>query len=155
MGMEFVGISQSVVMAGGVAGGIAAGMFGSKLKINNAYLPIMASGLALIPLGLAFLFNLPYFVIYVILTASCALALASVTVANIQVVSLIQGETPTELTGKVMSIVVMLPFLANALGQFVYGFAFEHLAAVPCLIVLVTVVFVAAIAAFTRKSVVA
>jgi len=155
MGMEFVGVSQSVMMAGGIVGGIVTGMLGSKLKISNTYLPIMISGLAMLPIGLAFLLNLPSFVIYVVLTAACALALAALTVANIQVVSLIQKETPTELTGKVMSIVVMLPFLANALGQFVYGFIFEYFTTVPYLIVFVTVAMVVVIAMFTRKSIVA
>jgi len=148
MGMEFVGINQSVMMLGGVLGGIAAGALSSKLKISNAYVPIMLSGLTMIPVGLAFLLNLPYFVIYIILTAACALTLACVTMANIQVISLIQKETPTELTGKIMSLVVMLPFSAQAAGQFVYGFIFEQMAAWPHVIILATTGIVVLIAIY-------
>ncbi|MCL2422160.1 MAG: MFS transporter, partial [Defluviitaleaceae bacterium] len=116
MGMEFVGISQSVMMSGGILGGIFTGMLGSKLKISSAYLSILMSGLIMIPAGLAFLFDMPYLLAYVIITGASTLAFAFITTASIQVVSLIQGSTPTELTGKVMSLLMMLPFLANALG---------------------------------------
>ena len=151
MGMEFVGISQSFMMSGGIMGGIAAGVLGSKLKINNVHLLIMMSGLVMIPVGLTFLLNTPYFVTYVIITAACVAALAFVTTANIQVVSLIQKETPTELIGKVMSLVVMLPFLANALGQYVYGIVFEQFAALPYIVMFATVGIVVVIALYTRK----
>jgi len=152
MGMEFVGISQSIMMSGGIVGGIAAGVLGSKLKIDNAYFPVMMSGIVLIPVGIAFTIGFPYFLVYVILTAACAVAFAFVTIANIQVVSLIQTKTPTELTGKVMSIVVMLPLMANALGQLIYGIAFEYLAAVPYVLPLVTAGVVVVIAFYARSS---
>jgi len=152
MGMEFVGISQSFMMSGGVIGGIAVGILGSKLKITNAYVPIILSGIVLIPIGLAFLLNAPYFVTYIVITAACTLALAFVTAANVQVVSFIQQETPAELIGKVISLVVMLPFLANALGQFVYGIAFEQLVAIPYTIVFFTAVTVVVIGVYVRSS---
>jgi len=150
MGMEFVGISQSFMMSGGVVGGIAVGILGSKLKITNTYLPIMLSGLVMIPIGLAFLFNAPYFVTFVIITAACTFAMAFITAANVQVVTLIQTETPTELTGKIMSLAMALPFLAIAIGQFVYGFAFEQLAALPYIIVLFTVGMVVLVGVYVR-----
>ena len=140
------------MMSGGIVGGITAGVLGNKLKITNAYMPIMLSGLVMIPVGLALLFDAPYLVTYVMITAACVLAFALITIANIQVISLIQGETPAELTGKVMSLVVMLPFLANALGQFIYGIAFEHLATMPYIVMFVTVGMVVVIAIYTRKS---
>jgi len=153
MGMEFVGISQGFMMSGGVVGGIIAGVLGNKLKINNAHQLIMMSGIVMIPVGLAFLLNVPYFTTYVIITITSMLALALVTTVNVQVVSLVQGETPTELIGKVISIVVMLPFLANSLGQFVYGMAFEQLVAVPYIVLFTTVGMVVAIAIYTRKTI--
>ncbi|MCL2580126.1 MAG: hypothetical protein FWE32_08890 [Oscillospiraceae bacterium] len=152
MGMEFVGISQGLMMAGGVIGGVIAGVLGSRLKITSAYLLIMMSGLVMIPIGLAFLLNVSYSLIYVIITAACALALTLITMANIQIVSLIQTETPTELIGKVMSLVVMLPFLAQALGQLIFGVVFEQLAALPYVIMFVTAGIVVMIAIYTGKS---
>ncbi|MCL2572751.1 MAG: MFS transporter [Defluviitaleaceae bacterium] len=152
MGMEFVGISQGIMLTGGVLGGIITGVLGSKLKTNKIYIPIMMSGLFLIPIGLAFLLDAPYFVIYVVMTIASVLALATVTMVSIRILSLIQGETSTELIGKVISVVVMLPFLANALGQLAYGMAFERLATLPYVIMFVTAGVVALIAIFTRRS---
>ncbi|MCL2421530.1 MAG: hypothetical protein FWD03_06705, partial [Defluviitaleaceae bacterium] len=77
---------------------------------------------------------------------------AFITTASIQVVSLIQGSTPTELTGKVMSLLMMLPFLANALGQLVYGVFFEQFVNLPYVVMFATVVMVVFIAIYTRRS---
>jgi len=152
MGMEFVGISQSIMLTGGILGGILTGILGNKLKTNNIYISIMVSGLALLPIGLALLFNAPYFVTYIIMTVACLLALAVVTTVNIRIISTIQGVTPTELAGKVMSVVVMLPFMGNALGQLAYGVAFEQFAALPYVIMFVTAGIVAVIAIYTCRS---
>jgi len=152
MGMEFVGISQSIMLTGGVLGGVITGVLGSKLKVNHIYMLVIAAGLALIPIGLAFLFSVPYFTVYIIMTVACLLVLAVSTAIVIRMTSLIQGETPTELIGKVISVVVMLPFLGNALGQFVYGIVFEQLATLPYVIMFATAGMVAVIALYTRKS---
>ncbi|MCL2857416.1 MAG: MFS transporter [Oscillospiraceae bacterium] len=152
MGVEFVGISQSIMLAGGVLGGITTGLLGNKLKASNIYMLIIISGLALLPIGLTFFINIPYLATYIIMTSACLVALAAVTAIQIRIISLIQGETPTEITGKVMSLVVMLPFLANALGQLAYGVAFEQLAALPYVIMFATAGMVAMIAIFTRRS---
>ena len=152
MGMEFVGISQSIMLTGGILGGIITGVVGNKLKTDNIYIPIIMSGLALIPIGLALLFNAPYFMTYIIMTTACLLALAVVTTVNIRIISAIQGVTPTELAGKVMSVVVMLPFMGNALGQLAYGAAFEQLAALPHVIMFVTAGVVSAIACYAHRS---
>jgi len=152
MGMEFVGISQSIMLTGGIFGGIITGILGNKLRTGNLYMLIIVSGLTLIPIGLAILFNAPYFIIYIIMTVACLLALAALTALNIRIVSLIQGQTPTELIGKVISVVTMLPFLGNAIGQFIYGIAFEQLAALPYIIMFATAGVVAMIGVFTRRS---
>jgi len=152
MGMEFVGISQSIMLTGGILGGIITGVLGNKLKINSIYIPIMVSGLVLIPIGLVFWLDAPYFVAYVVITAASILAIATVTMVNIRIISLIQEETPIKLVGKVISVVAMIPFLANALGQFAYGVAFERLWTVPYVIMFATAGMIAIIALFTRKS---
>jgi len=151
MGMDFVGLSQSFMMAGGILGGVLTGILGNRLKVTTIYLLIMSSALVMIPVGIVLFLDMPSVVIYVSLTLACFLAMVLVTTANIQIVSLIQNETPTELIGKVISIIVMLPFLANALGQLMYGFVFEAFEASPYLVVFVTVGLVVGIALYTRK----
>ena len=152
MTMEYVGISQSIMMAGGLAGGLLSGAIGNKLEITKAYLILIASGLAIIPIGLAFIFDVPIFTIYIIITAACALVFIIVMPVNILIISFIQTETPIELTGKVMSLLMVMPFLANALGQLFYGVVFEWFEAIPWLVVFVTVILTVLVGWYARKT---
>jgi hypothetical protein len=43
------------MMGGGLLGGILAGVLGSKLKLENAYLLLTGAGIAVIPVGIALL----------------------------------------------------------------------------------------------------
>jgi MFS family permease len=151
LGMNYVGISQSAMMGGGLLGGILAGVFGGKLKFKNVYLILIASGLAVIPMGIALTLNTPAFATYLIITIACALAFALIMPANILIISYVQAETPTELVGKVMSLMVVIPFLANALGQLFYGVVFEWFESVPWLVVFVTVLLTALTGLYARK----
>jgi len=151
MGMDMVGLSQSVMMAGGVVGGILAGMLGARLSIQKAYLLLAIGGMTLLPMGLAFLFDLPNAVIYIVITLASALTMLVLQMSTILLISYIQLETPTELVGKVMSLLVILPFIANALGQLVYGVFFERFEDTPWLVIFATVLAGGAIALYARK----
>ena len=151
LGMELVGISQSIMFAGGLLGGIIAGTLGTRLTIKAAPFLLMLVAVLVIPMGLVFLFEMPALQAYIIITAASALTLVSIQVASIQMMAFVQRETPTELTGKVMSLLVILPFVANALGQLIYGVFFEQFYTLPWIVVFVTVVFSAAIAFYSRS----
>ena len=152
MSMDYVGISQSAMMGGGLLGGILAGVLGGKLKFENTYLILMASGVTVIPIGIVLLINAPIFVTYLVITITCSLAFAFIMPANILIISYVQTETPTELIGKVMSLVVVIPFLANALGQLAYGVVFEWFLYMPWVVVFVTVVLTVLAGMYTRKT---
>ena len=149
MGMDYVGISQSFMLAGGLIGGIISGTIGSKLKISKIYLLLIASGFAIIPIGLVFVLNIPTFVAYVIITAACAMVLISNMIVNIRIITIIQGETPVELLGKVMSLIVMLPLMAMAFGNLAYGAFFEWFSA--WVVVLITAFLSIMIGVYARK----
>jgi len=151
MSMAMVGINQSVMMVGGLLGGIAAGALGTRLTMRKLHLPLMAISLFLLPMGLVFMFDAPAFVIYVIITAMSALVFVAAQMCSIPMIAFIQRETPTELIGKVMSIMLVLPFLANAMGILLFGMLFERLAGLPWVIVLAVVLVSAAIAVYGRR----
>jgi len=149
MGMSYVGISQSVTLAGGVVGGIISGTIGNKLKISKTYLLIIASGFVIIPIGLVFVFSVPTFAAYVIITAVCAIVLISNMIVNIRIITIIQNETPVELLGKVMSLIVVLPLMAIAFGNLAYGAFFEWFA--PWVVVFITAFLSVMIGVYARK----
>ena len=151
MEMNMVGVNQSFMMAGGIIGGIATGALGERMTIQRAWFPLLLCSLAIAPIGAVFLFNVPVFAAFVIMTAASTLTLAFIQLCNIQLMSFIQRETPTELIGKVMSILLILPFVANALGQVLIGVLFEQLSALPWIIVFVASAISVAVTLYSRK----
>jgi len=151
MSMAFVGINQSIVMIGGVLGSVIAGALSSRLSIHKLYQPLIASSLFVIPLGFIYLFNIPAFVSYVIITVASALIFLFMQICSIQMIAYVQAETPVELIGKVMSVLMTLPFLANAIGMTFFGSLFEVFSRSPWIIIFATAIFMFYIAFYSYK----
>ena len=87
-------------------------------------------------MGVVFLFDVPVFVAYVIVvTAGFAFAFSAKILA-IAMMTFIQMETPVELGGKVLSVLMVVPFVAQALGYPLQGRLFGQFAASPWVVVL-------------------
>ena len=151
MGMKLVGVSQSIMMAGGILGSIITGMLGARLTIKKMPFLIILGSVAIMPIGLIFLFETPVFWAFTVITAASALSACILQMATIQFFAFIQGETPIEFTGKVMSLILILPFLASALGHLIYGVLFEQFEAAPWIVVFVTVFMSCMIAVYSGK----
>ena len=151
LSMALVGVNQSVLMVGGLVGGILAGVLGSRFSVQKIHMTIAAIGIFLAPIGLSLMFDLPPFAVFVIITAAAALALVAGQMCSIQLMAFIQGVTPSELIGKVMSIIMLLPFLASAFGMLLFGVLFERLADLPWLVIFAVVFVSILIAMYTRK----
>ena len=82
---------------------------------------------------------------------SVALTLAVMQIVNIQFMAFVQREIPTELLGKIMSLITILPFVSSALGSLMYGLLFDWFRVLPWVVVLGTVVAWAGIAAWAGK----
>jgi MFS family permease len=150
MEMGMVGISSSVMMFGGLLGGILAGVLGARLTMQKIYLPLLFCCISLLPMGIIFFFNASDYLVYVVITVSSALALISTQVCNIQFFAFIQKETPSELIGKVMSILLIVPFLANALGQLLFGMLFEQFGELPWIIIFLAIFFSGIVVIYSR-----
>ena len=70
---------------------------------------------------------------------------------SIALITYIQKETPTELRGKVLSLLTMRPFLATALGQSIAGVVFERFYAVPWIPVLGAAALSLTVAVYARS----
>ncbi|MCL2620290.1 MAG: MFS transporter [Defluviitaleaceae bacterium] len=149
MEMDMVGFSASFMMVGGLAGGILAGTLGKRITLSKLWIIMVLVSLAIAPIGAVLLLDLPYFVTYVVITAASAVTLMIVQMFTIPVFAYIQKETPSELIGKVMSVIMMMPFLANAVGQLIYGIFFEQFA--PWIVIVVSSILSAVIALLSRR----
>ena len=140
MGEGMVGIAQALMGAGGIAGGIIAGVLGSKLRVEKTHLLLLVSSLLFSPLALSFLLNLSNTVVYLVLAITVFVVMSVTTLVSIQIFSFMQRETPEHLLGKVMSLFMMLALLGMPFGQFLFGVLFEQLAHMPWLVIGIAIV---------------
>lgn len=149
---QLYGISQGVMAAGGLLGGLLAGVAGNKLKIRHSYILLLFCGLGVLPMGIVLWMGVPPFVSYVVITALTSLLMAAATLFSIQMLAFVQAETPTDIVGKVLACLMALSTCAQPIGQAVYGVLFEALADSVWIILLGTALITCVIAVFSKKS---
>lgn len=132
---QLYGYSQGAIAAGGLFGGILVGVFAKKLNIKKMYLLLLMTAALLLPIGITLRLGLPAFISYLVISISCFLVMSVATMVTVQMLTFIQGETPMQLTGKVLSCVMSLAMCAQPLGQAMYGFLFDAFKATPHIIV--------------------
>ncbi len=130
------GFAEGALAAGGLAGGIGAGMFAKKLAIRNAGRLIIISSACVFPMGAALLLSSSGMVNYVVLTLCCFGIMASSTMFSVQMMAFIQTETPRELIGKVIAVILTVSMCAQPLGNALYGVLFEICAGAEAAVVL-------------------
>ncbi len=137
MSDELYGITQAVMAGGALFGGIITGIYAKKLMVHKVYMFLFLSALFLLPVGLVIAFGLPPIVCYVIITASCFCLMALTSVVGIQMLTFLQSETPPELVGKVISLILAMILCAQPLGQAMYGMLFDAFVEYRYVVVLV------------------
>lgn len=119
------GFAQGVLAAGGLAGGICAGILAKRLFIHKSGRLIVLSAVCLLPVSASLLLAKSGMINYVILTMSCFIIMVCATVFNVQILSFFQMVTPAHLIGKVMALVFTVAMCAQPLGNALYGVLFE------------------------------
>ena len=122
---KLYGFAEGALAAGGLAGGISAGVFAKKLSIQRAGNLIIASAVSVFPAGLAQLVFSSGMLNYIILTVCCFCIMLFSTVFAVQMLSFFQTETPQSLVGKVIAVILAVSMCAQPLGNVVYGILFE------------------------------
>ncbi len=149
MSSELYGVSQGVMAAGGLLGGVLAGALGKRLRLRRAWLLLLICAVSILPMSLVLLFDAPL-LCYLVLTAMSALSMACAMICNIQMLAFVQSETPNRLIGKVIALIMMVNLCAQPLGQSMYGLLFEHFARTPYIVVLGAALASFCIAAYSR-----
>lgn len=119
------GYAQGALAAGGLAGGIGAGIFARKLSIQKAGSLITASALCIFPIAAVLILFSSGMVNYLVLTVCCFIIMILSTVFTVQMMSFMQAETPQNLTGKVIAVALTIAMCAQPLGNALYGVLFE------------------------------
>ena len=102
------GLAEGILAAGGLAGGIGAGIFAERLAIRAALI-LFSSGM----------------INYIVMTVCCFAVMVFSTAFTVQMMSFIQTETPQDLIGKVIAVILTVSMCAQPLGNTLYGVLFE------------------------------
>ena len=130
------GFAQGALAAGGLVGGIGAGIFADRLDVRRSAQILTACALCVFPMGLTLLLSDSGILNYLVLTVCCFLIMVFSTVFTVQMMSMIQTETPPHLTGKVIAVTLTFSMCSQPLGNTLYGILFEACRGFESLVVL-------------------
>lgn len=122
---RFYGYATGVMGAGGLAGGICAGIFAKKLHMKKAGKLLLLCAFFICPMGIVQVLSVSAMTNYLVLTVCCFFVMLCATVFTVQVMSFVQTETPQHLIGKVIAVILTVSMCAQPLGNAVYGMLFE------------------------------
>lgn len=144
------GYAQGVIAAGAVLGGLLAGTLSKKLKAKTSPLLLIGCSLFILLEGIALQALNSSMGIYIILIIGCGLLLTLHTLFQIQMMTYLQRLTPANLIGKVISCFMCVVMCTIPLGQFIYGFVFEHIGSSTYLPFYVVALIMIGVSVFTR-----
>lgn len=137
MSDTLLGFSQGAMAFGGLCGGILTAVLSKKLKLANSHCLLLGTGLGIGVMALPLLFGGMSMVSYMTITGASFAIMGLATMFSVQMIASVQIETPPELVGKVIALMIALSMCAQPIGQALYGVifgAFPHSAAVILLV---------------------
>ncbi|MDM8312045.1 MFS transporter [Clostridium cadaveris] len=120
-----LGVSQGVLAMGGLCGGILTAVLSEKLKLSNSYYLLFLCSICVGVMAIPFLLDMTNMVCYVVMTATSFMIMGLATIFSVQMIATVQIETPPELVGKVIALMMSLAMSAQPIGQAIYGVAFD------------------------------
>ena len=118
------GFAQGALAAGGLAGGIGAGIFANKLAIYKSGNLLIVCALCVFPISVSLILFSAAIINYVVITVCCFAIMVCSTIFTVQMMSFIQKETPQNLIGKVIAVILTVSMCAQPLGNAFYGVLF-------------------------------
>ena len=122
------GYMEAILAIGGLVGGIGAGVFGRKLKVNGSWKLLLASGMLLIPMGVVLMIECPAYLAYGVLAAAGLVIMSLSAIYTIQIMSYIQMTVPHHMVGKVIAWIIAVSTCAQPVGHVLYGVLFDEMA---------------------------
>jgi len=119
------GFAEGALAAGGLVGGVCAGIFAKKLEIKKSGALVTACALCVFPISAGLILFSSGMINYIVITVCCFFLILFSTVFTVQMMSFIQTETPQNLIGKIISVILTVSMCAQPLGNALYGVLFE------------------------------
>lgn len=141
-----VGIIEAAMGLGGLAGGGLIGIWPRCFSFDGIHRYVVMICLGVIPIFVALLCG-AHTLVLATLAVGSAWVMVWASIASVEIVASVQRTAPTELCGKVLSVVYMALSCATPIGQLAYGFAYDRwapaavFAAMLVVLMLTTVLF--------------
>lgn len=144
---KLYGYAEGILAAGGLTGGICAGVFAKRLSIQKSGNLIMAAAVCTFPVGVSLMTITSGIINYIVLTVCCFMIMVCATMFTVQMMAFFQTVTPVRLVGKVMAVILSIAMCAQPLGNALYGILFEVCKGMEWIVVMSAGVVSAGIAA--------
>lgn len=145
MSDELLGFSQGAMALGGLCGGILTAVFSKKLKLTSSHILMFLCSLSVGVMAIPLLLGMANMVSYAVITAASFVIMALATMFSVQMIAAVQSETPPELVGKVIAVMISLSMCAQPIGQAIFGVAFDQFSNHTGIILLVVAILSAAV----------
>lgn len=145
------GLAQGALAAGGLAGGICAGILARRLSVQKSGNLVVVGAMCVFPIGAALAVFSSGMVNYVVITVCCFCIMVFSTIFTVQMMSFFQAETPQNLIGKVIAVILTIAMCAQPLGNAFYGVLFELFKGLEYVVVLFAGGMSLVIAMWTRR----
>lgn len=119
------GFSQSALSLGGLCGGFLTAFAVEKFKLKDLYILLLMCSASVLLMGISLLIGLPSIISYGIITAMSFVAMGASTLFVVQIYTMVQQQTPTQLVGKVMATLIAVAMCGQPIGQLFYGILFD------------------------------
>lgn len=125
MQSSYVGIVEVALGLGGLIGSGLVGIWPHRFSLNGIcrYVAMICFGVA--PVIVAQLFGADACV-FTVFAVGSAWIMVWASIASVEIIAFVQRVAPTELCGKVLSVVYMVLSCATPIGQLVYGLAYDR-----------------------------
>lgn len=148
------GAGMAVAPFASVLGALLVGTFSKRMKLSKLYISLTLCAVSILFMAFAVtpvMLNLGYWPSFLLYFLFGSVYVLIGTVISIFVITAIQKETPNELLGKVMALVMAISQCVAPLGQALYGFAFERFNTVVYIPFLLACIFTLAITIASKK----
>ena len=145
------GFAEGALAAGGLLGGIGAGIFADRLVIHKSGNLVICCAAGVFPIGISLGVISSGMVNYLVITVCCFTIMVFSTIFTVQMMSFIQTETPQNLIGKVIAVIFTVSMCAQPIGNALYGVLFEICKGAEYAVVLFSGVVSLILAVSTRR----
>ena len=146
-----LGITQGAMGLGGLAGGIITGAAAEKIRPKNGYIFLIICSLAAFVMGISVFDAVPKNIGYFIITAISFSAMCASTMFSVSMMTAAQQQTPPNLLGKIMAVIIAVSSCSQPVGQALYGVLFDVFADKPYLIMIGAATLAMAVSLYSKK----